>query len=115
MTGTTTDGALTVYDVMKNSNDAFLTIFFHLHLADAGVRRTGLMSTAWARHGLCPDSTTGFGNVKVKLDKVSTICKDDCKLYPGPMVERSISSNLDLHTALGQSVVIDHYTRFPSS
>lgn len=74
---TARDVALTVYDVVKNTDNAFLTVF--MHLTGAGVGRTGFKNAGNARRGMSSKAYDSLGNVKVKLDKVSSIREDVCK------------------------------------
>jgi hypothetical protein len=76
--GSVGDIALTVYDVIKSPDNAFLAVFSHL--AGAGLGRSGFSNAAKARRDMSGKEYTSLGNVKVKLDQVINIRGNTCKL-----------------------------------
>lgn len=65
------DAALTIYDVVKNPENAFMAVFSYL--AGAGVGRGGFRNAANSRRGISQKDYDGLGNVKTSLDKVQSI------------------------------------------
>jgi hypothetical protein len=76
--GSAGDIALTVYDVIKSPDNAFLAVFSHL--AGAGLGRSGFSNAAQARRGMSGKEYTSLGNVRGKLDQVISIRGNTCKL-----------------------------------
>jgi hypothetical protein len=76
--GTAGDIAMTVYDVIKSPDNAFLAVF--MHLAGAGIGRSGFRNAAEARRGMTGKEYTSLGNVRGKLDQVINIRGQTCKV-----------------------------------
>ncbi|KAF1973227.1 putative glycosyl hydrolase, family 18 [Bimuria novae-zelandiae CBS 107.79] len=65
------DTAQTLYDVVKDPDNAFMAVFSYL--AGAGVGRSGFKSAAESRRSIEKKDYDALGNVKVNLDKVESI------------------------------------------
>ncbi|KAF3042398.1 hypothetical protein E8E12_007516 [Didymella heteroderae] len=76
--GVAGDIGVTVYDVIKNPDKAFLAVI--LHLAGAGIGKGGFKSTAQARRGMSGKEYTSLGPVKTRLDSVINVRGNTCKL-----------------------------------
>lgn len=63
--------ALTVYEVVKNPDNAFMAAFSYL--AGAGIGRGGFRNAANSRRGISQKDYDSLGGVKVKLDKVENL------------------------------------------
>jgi hypothetical protein len=75
--GTIGEAGMLVYDVVENPDNAFITIFSSL--AGAGVGRSGFKNAANARRGMSSKEYESLGNVKVRLDKLTSIRGSSCK------------------------------------
>lgn len=76
--GTVGEAGLVVYDLVENPENAFLTIFSYV--AGAGVGRSGFKNAANARRGMSSKEYQSLGNVKVKLDMLTSIRGSTCKI-----------------------------------
>ncbi|KAF2819903.1 putative glycosyl hydrolase, family 18 [Ophiobolus disseminans] len=76
--GSVGDIAMTVYDVVQDPKNAFLAVF--MHLAGAGVGRTGFRNAAQARRGMSAKEYASLGPVKAKMDSIINIRGNTCKL-----------------------------------
>lgn len=76
--GTVGEAGLVVYDLVENPENAFLTIFSYV--AGAGVGRSGFKNAANARRGMNSKEYQSLGNVKVKLDMLTSIRGSTCKI-----------------------------------
>jgi len=76
--GTVGDAGMLVHDLVENPENAFMTVFSYL--AGAGVGRAGFKNAANARRGMSSKEYESLGNVKVKLDKVTSIRGSSCKI-----------------------------------
>ena len=75
--GTIGEAGMLVYDVVENPDNAFITVFSYL--AGAGVGRSGFKNAANARRGMSSKEYESLGNVKVRLDKLTSIRGSSCK------------------------------------
>ncbi|KAF2119736.1 hypothetical protein BDV96DRAFT_642744 [Lophiotrema nucula] len=75
--GAVGDTALTIYDVVKNPENAFMAVF--TYLAGAGVGRAGFKDAANSRRGISQKDYDGLGNVKTSLDKIDSIRSIMCQ------------------------------------
>lgn len=69
--GTIGEASMFVCDVVENPDNAFITI--SRYLARAGVGRSGLRNAANARRGMSSKGNENLRNVKVMLDKATSI------------------------------------------
>ncbi|KAF1964360.1 glycoside hydrolase [Bimuria novae-zelandiae CBS 107.79] len=76
--GAVGDAALTIYDVVKNPDNAFMAAFSYL--AGAGVGKAGFKAAASTRRIISKNDYDGLGNVKTNLDKVENIRGGVCSL-----------------------------------
>ena len=75
--GTIGEASMFVCDVVENPDNAFITI--SRYLARAGVGRSGFKNAANARRGMSSKEYKSLGNVKVRLDKLTSIRGSSCK------------------------------------
>ncbi|XP_014561985.1 glycoside hydrolase family 18 protein [Bipolaris victoriae FI3] len=78
LVGTVGEAGLVVYDLVENPENAFLTIFSYV--AGAGVGRSGFKNAANARRGMSSKEYQSLGNVKVKLNMLTSIRGSTCKI-----------------------------------
>ncbi|KAL5114914.1 hypothetical protein ACEQ8H_007161 [Pleosporales sp. CAS-2024a] len=64
------DAAVTVYEVVKDPDNAFMAVFSYL--AGAGLGRSGFRNAANSRRAIKTDDYNALGSVKVKLDDVQS-------------------------------------------
>jgi hypothetical protein len=76
--GTIGEVGMLVHDLVENPENAFMTIFGFV--AGAGVGRGGFKNAANARRGMSSKEYESLGNVKVKLDKLTSIRGSSCKI-----------------------------------
>ncbi|KAI2477549.1 Glycoside hydrolase family 18 protein [Pyrenophora tritici-repentis] len=76
--GTVGDASMLVHDLVENPENAFMTVFSFL--LGAGVGRGGFKDAANARRDMGSKEYESLGNVKVKLDKVTSIRGSSCKI-----------------------------------
>jgi hypothetical protein len=76
--GAVGDAGMLVHDLVENPENAFVTIFSYL--AGAGVGRGGFKDAAGARRGMSSKEYESLGNVKVKLDTITSIRGSSCKI-----------------------------------
>jgi hypothetical protein len=76
--GTAGEAGMAIHDLVKNPENAFMTVFSYL--AGAGVGRGGFKNAANARRGMSSKEYESLGNVKVKLDKLTSIRGSSCKI-----------------------------------
>jgi hypothetical protein len=69
--GSVGDAALTIYEVVKDPDNAFMAVFSYV--AGAGLGRSGFRNAANSRRGIKENDYNGLGNVKVKLDDVQSL------------------------------------------
>ena len=69
--GTIGEAGMLVHDLVENSENTSMTVFSYS--AGAGVGQTGLKNAANARSGMSSKEYESLGNVKVKLDKLTSI------------------------------------------
>ncbi|KAF2809813.1 putative glycosyl hydrolase, family 18 [Mytilinidion resinicola] len=69
--GAAGDAGMTLYDVVQNPQNAFITVFSYL--AGAGVGRAGFRNAANSRRGMSSKEYDSLGNVKGNLDKVQNL------------------------------------------
>jgi hypothetical protein len=72
------DAGMLVYDLVKDPENAFMTVFSYL--AGAGVGRSGFRSAANSRRGMSSKEYNSLGNVKLRLDEVTSIRGNTCKI-----------------------------------
>lgn len=75
--GAVGDAGMTIHDLIKDPKNAFMTVFSYL--ASAGVGRGGFKDAANARRGMSSKEYNSLGNVKVRLDTVTSIRGNMCK------------------------------------
>ncbi|KAF2003786.1 glycoside hydrolase family 18 protein [Amniculicola lignicola CBS 123094] len=78
LVGATGDAALTVYDIVENPKNAFMTVF--LYLAGAGLGSGGFKQAADARRQMNPNDLANLGNMKRSLDRVETLRGKMCPI-----------------------------------
>ncbi|PVI08686.1 glycoside hydrolase family 18 protein [Periconia macrospinosa] len=66
--GSVGDAAITIYDIVKNPEGAFLAVF--TYVAGAGVGRGGFRNAANSRRSIPTKDIDGMGNVKTKLNDI---------------------------------------------
>jgi hypothetical protein len=76
--GSVGDVGMLVYDLVKNPENALMTVFSYL--AFAGVGRGGFRNAANARRGMSSKEYNSLGNVRLRLDKVTSIRSNTCKI-----------------------------------
>lgn len=76
--GAAEDAGMLVHDLVKNPENAFMTIFSYL--AGAGVGRGGFRSAANARRGMSSKEFDSLGNVKTRLTTITRIRGNTCKI-----------------------------------
>jgi hypothetical protein len=76
--GTIGEAGMLVHDIVENPENAFMTVFSFL--AGAGVGRTGFRNAANARRGMSSKEYESLGNVKLRLDKLTSIRGASCKI-----------------------------------
>jgi hypothetical protein len=65
------EAAVTIYDIVKDTDNAFMSVF--LYLAGAGIGRGGFRNAANSRRSILQKDYDSLGNIKVKLDKVQSL------------------------------------------
>jgi hypothetical protein len=76
--GAAGEAGMLVHDLIEDPQNAFVTIFSYL--AGAGVGRGGFKNAASARRGMSSREFESLGNVRVKLDKLTSIRGSSCKI-----------------------------------
>ena len=69
--GASGDAAMTVYDIVEDPKNAFMTVF--MYVAGAGIGRGGFKNAANARRSMSQNDLAGLGNVKKSLDRVESL------------------------------------------
>jgi hypothetical protein len=76
--GAAGDAGMLVHDLVKNPENAFMTVFSYL--AGAGVGRGGFKNAANARRGMSSKEFDSLGNVKTRLNTITSIRGNTCKI-----------------------------------
>ncbi|RYP14424.1 hypothetical protein DL765_006367 [Monosporascus sp. GIB2] len=76
--GTAGEAGILVYDVVRNPENAFMTVFSYL--AGAGLGRDGFKNAANSRRGMKSNEYNSLGGVKTNLDRVETIRGGICPI-----------------------------------
>jgi hypothetical protein len=76
--GSVGEAGMLIHDVVKNPENAFISVF--TYLAGAGVGRVGFKNAAGSRRGMSSKEYESLGNVKLRLDKATSIRGNSCKI-----------------------------------